>query len=159
MKRWYVIKTKPRKEKDVLHQLARACHDLFLPQIRGMTGPKALFPSYLFIRTNFDDPFHHRLVRFTRGVNKILGNSDGPQSVPDIIIETLKERTRDGSLIEQDLLFKKGDEVRVKRGILKDLCGVIERNLSERGRVKILFKWLHNNLQAFVRYTDLEKVA
>lgn len=157
MNHWYVIKTKPKKETDVLAQLARASHELFLPQIRGLVKLKPLFPSYLFIRTNFEDIY--RLVRFTRGVSKVLGTGEGPQPIPDLIVETLRERTKDGSLIEQDLLFKVGDEVKVRRGILKDLVGMIEKNMPDTGRVKILFKWLNSTMRAVVKYTDLEKAA
>lgn len=159
MNRWYVIKTKPKKETDVLNQLKRASYELFFPRMKGLTAPKPLFPSYLFIRTNFEDSSAFRMVSFTRGVNKILGGAEGPQSISDLIIETLKEKTRDGSLIEQELLFKEGDAVSIKRGLLKDLIGIIEKNMSESGRVRVLFKWLQGNMRAVLKYTDLAKAV
>jgi transcription antitermination factor NusG len=159
MDHWYVIKSKPKKEKEVLEQLGRARYDLFFPSMRGPVSPKPLFPSYLFVRTDLENPYHHRMIRFTRGVSKILGDGEGPLPVADMIVEILRQQTKDGSLIEQELLYKEGDEVRVKRGILKDLAGIIEKNLPAAGRVKILFKWLNTSMRAVLRYTDLEKVA
>ena len=98
-------------------------------------------------------------MRFTRGVHKILGDGEGPQPISDLIVDTLRERTRDGMLIEQELLFKEGESVIVKRGILKDLLGIIEKNISDSGRVKVLFKWMNSSMRAVLRYVDLEKAA
>lgn len=159
MNHWYVIKTKPKKEETVVAQLQRASFEVFLPKMRAASYFKPLFPSYFFIYTSLEDPRTHRLIRFTRGVSKILGDMGGPQPISDLIIETLQERTKDSSLIEQELLFKEGEEITVKRGILKDLSGIIEKNISDSGRVKVLFKWLNGSMRAVLKYTDLEKAA
>lgn len=156
---WYVVKTKPKKEKDVLHQLERLPGEPFLPLIQGPVSPKPLFPSYLFARMNLGDPYLHRMVRYTKGVSRILGDSEGPQPVSDIIVETLREKCLRGSIIERDLLFKPGDQVRIKRGLLRDLIGMIDKGMSDSGRVKILFKWLNTTMSAVLKYTDLEKVS
>lgn len=156
---WYVLKTKPKKEETVLQQLQKASFELFLPKLKVTPLFKPLFPSYLFLRTNLDDPHTHRLIRYTRGVSRILGDINGPLPLADVIVETLKERTRDGSILEQDLLFREGDSVIVKRGLLKDLIGIIDKNLSDQGRVKVLFKWLNNSVRAVIKYRDLEKAA
>ncbi|MBI4365222.1 MAG: hypothetical protein HY543_00210 [Deltaproteobacteria bacterium] len=153
---WYIIQTKPKKEGVVCEQLGRASYELFFPKMRALDRVKPLFPSYLFIRTDFSDPTLHRLVRFTRGVTRILGGAS-PKPVPDDLVDTLRTRTRDGALIEQTLLFKEGDQVRVRRGILKDLAGIIEKNMPEAGRVRVLFKWLRSCMRAVVTYTDLER--
>lgn len=157
MPQWYILKTKPKKEKEVLGQLSRAGFELFLPQIQGIHSPKPLFPSYLFIETDFQDPYRHRMVRYTRGVQRILGDMEGPQPVSVDIVETIRKQTRDGSLIERDLLLREGDTVRVKKGVLKDLIGMIEKRLPDSKRVQILFKWLSGTMRAKVKYTDLEK--
>lgn len=163
MNYWYVIKTKSKKEKDVLGQLAKAHYELFFPQMKGSLSLKPLFPSYLFIHTNFGDPCKYQIVRYTRGVNKILGNDKGPRPISNVVVETLKKITQNGSLIEQSLLLKEGDEVVVKKGILKDLQGIIKKNLSSSGRVEVLFKWFNQDswfnckMKAILRYQDLEK--
>lgn len=159
VKQWYVVKTKPKKEKHVVHQLRRAGYHLFFPQMRGAVESKPLFPAYLFIHADLADPYHHRMVQFTRGVNYILGDLEGPQPIKEILVEALQEKTRNGLLIEQELLFKAGETVRVKKGILKDLKGIIERNESEQGRIRVLFKWLSSNMRALLKYTDLEHAA
>ena len=159
MKHWYVLKTKPKKEKTVKELLAAARYEIFLPLMKGLFNPKPLFPSYLFIHADFSDPTHHRTIRFTRGVNQILGDGQGPHPVNDLIVETLRERTADGSIVEQELIFKDGDQVRVKRGMLRDLAGIIEKNISAAGRVRVLFNWMSGSMRAVFRYTELERVT
>lgn len=156
---WYVVQTKPKREAEVAQKLNQANYELFYPKMRGISSFKPLFPSYLFIRNDFENPFVHRMVRFTRGVRRILGDDRGPVPISDMIVETLREQTRNGSLIEQDLIFKENDQVLVKKGILKDLIGIIEKNMSAAGRVKVLFKWMQGRMHAVMRYTELEKVA
>lgn len=159
MKRWYILQTKPKKEGAVQLLLTGARYELFFPLMRGFDRIKPLFPSYLFIRANFGDPYEHHLVRYTRGVNRILGDGVGPRPIADDIVNVLMDKTGNGSLIEQTLLFKEGDTVTVRRGLLKDLAGIIEKNMPEAGRVKVLFKWFRNSMRAVLRYTDLERVA
>ncbi|MBI2082703.1 MAG: hypothetical protein HYT76_03955 [Deltaproteobacteria bacterium] len=159
MSRWYVLQTKPKKEDQVLKRLCLSSFELFSPKIKVMASQKPLFPSYLFIKTDFSNARTFQNIRFTRGVSRILGSADGPVPIPETIVDTLREKTRDGSLIEQDLLFKEGIEVRVKRGMLMDLIGIIEKNISASGRVRVLFKWFNNCMRADLKYTELEKVA
>lgn len=140
-------------------QLTRASFTVFLPKMLGEVSPKPLFPSYLFIYADFENQFIHRLVRYTRGVSHLLGDKEGPQPVDDLIVETLRERTRDGSLIEQELLLREGDSVRIKKGVLQDLIGIVEKNMIPSRRIKVLFKWLNGPMKAVLRYKDVEKIA
>lgn len=158
MNQWYVVKTKPKKEEEVERHLRRISADVFLPKIRALMRAKPLFPSYLFICGNLSNSSLYQLVKFTRGIHKILGDTEGPQPISESIIQTLRDKTRDGSLIEQELLFREGDRVRVKKGFLKDLSGIIEKNIPSSGRVKVLFKWLSGSARAAVKYTELEKL-
>jgi len=159
MKQWYVIKTKPKQEKTVRSHLTSAGYELFLPQIEGIHVPQPLFPSYLFVAGDLRDPRHHRLVRFTRGVSTVLGDASGPIPLAAEIITALQERTQDGSLIAGELLFREGESVRVRRGVLKDLVGIIKRHLPGQQRVELLFSWWSTSMQAKIKYTDLEKAA
>lgn len=156
---WYVVKTKPKKEDIVAGLLAKASYEVFSPKMRRLFAAVPLFPSYLFVRTNLTDAQHRRMIHFTRGVSKILGDEEGPLSISDEVITTLQQKTRDGSLIEQSLLFHEGEMVRIKKGVLKDLTGIINKNISATGRVEVLFRWLNNSVRARVKYTDLEKAA
>lgn len=155
-KAWYVIQTKPKKEGDVFAMLRRASFEVFLPQMKGVSALKPLFPSYFFIHTDLKNPQTQRLVHFTRGVRRILGDAEGPTPVSDEVIASVKAVTKNGSVVERDLLFQEGDEVVVKKGILKDLQVMIEKKLSDQNRVQILYQWLNTSMRAEVKYTDIE---
>lgn len=159
MHNWYVIKTKPKQEKTVVNRLSQAGYELFLPEIEGVNVRKPLFPSYLFIQANLRAATDHRFVRYTRGVSIVLGDENGPCPIAAEIIETLRDKTKDGCLIEQELLFKEGENVVVRRGILRDLMGMIECHLPDQKRVQVLFKWWNTSMRAKLKYMDLEKAA
>lgn len=159
MSQWYVIKSKPKKEGEVFARLKNADYELFLPQLEGVHKPRPLFPSYLFIWADLQQAEEHRLVRYTRGVSHVLGDGEGPRPIRTEIIETLKAQTQDGSLLRPELLLKAGDPVRIRRGILKDLIGMVERHYPDQKRVQVLFKWWSTSMRAKLRYTDLEKAA
>ncbi|MBI2345682.1 MAG: hypothetical protein HYV03_02080 [Deltaproteobacteria bacterium] len=159
MSEWYVIQTKPKKEGDICQQLARARYDIFFPQMRGGDRMKPLFPSYVFVHTDCREPAIYQLIRYTRGVRRVLGDTDGPRPISAAIVHALRQATLDGSLVEQSLLLRVGDTVRIRRGLLRDLVGIIERNVPDAGRVRVLFKWLRSNMRAEVAYGDLERLA
>ena len=159
MNLWYVIKSRPKKEAEVFARLQGAGYDLFLPQLEGIAKPRPLFPSYLFIEANLRQAAEHRLIRYTRGVSHVLGDGEGPRPIATDIIEALKAQTQDGSLIRPELLLREGDTVQVRRGLLKDLIGIIERHCPDQKRVQVLFKWWSSSMRAKLKYRDLERAA
>jgi transcription antitermination factor NusG len=160
MYHWYVVQTKPQKEAVVLGLLTKANVDVFVPMIRRFkTRTCPLFPRYCFVRADLSDQTQHHMIRFTRGVTRILGDDSGPAPIAEDIVSTIRATTANGSLIEQELLYKPGDRVTVKSGVLQDLVGIVERNLSENGRIRILFKWLARKIRADIDYRQLERAA
>lgn len=159
MMQWYVVQTKPKKEKDVEQQLKRAQFEAFHPMLKGWNQLKPLFPSYLFVKADLANSQTHRLVRFTRNVNRILGAQEQPVPVPGGLVEALMERSTIDGFVEQEMILKEGDSIRVKSGMLKDLIGMVERNISTAGRIKVLFKWLSGSFRAIVPYRDIERVT
>src|SRR5512143_739957 len=83
---WYVLQTKPTAEENVRKHLQNAKFETFLPKIRTMirgrrtSRIKPLFPSYVFAHLDLSDPNLFRMIKYTRGVRKILG--DGALPVP-----------------------------------------------------------------------------
>jgi len=136
-----------------------------LPKIKYFIGGsfqeriKPLFPSYLFVRFDLEDADHLKVVRYTRGVNKIIGGRSGPISIQKTVIETIRGRIGERGYIEQGMLLKQGDRVVVRRGVLRDLIGVLEKPMDDRGRVEILFKIVYHQMKAKVHVADLEKTT
>ncbi len=159
MKRWYLIRTKPRKETVAEENLRRQGWEIYLPRIqqrrrrrRGRWSEiiEPLFPCYLFIHLHFGfdniSPIH-----YTTGVHKFVRFSEQPAVVPDEIIESLR-RTEDcnkGLRYPNNFPFKPGDKVLIDTGPLTGLQAIF---LAEKGqdRVVILFDMLGRENRATV---------
>ncbi|OGQ05051.1 MAG: hypothetical protein A3F82_02530 [Deltaproteobacteria bacterium RIFCSPLOWO2_12_FULL_44_12] len=157
-KQWFVLQSKPQKENVVCSQLARleGKVECFFPRIRSHLGIKPLFPSYLFV-SFLPDSEHFRLIKYTRGTLRILGSRGGePLPVTNEIVATVKNKLGPDGLIDQRGVYPIGKVVKVRRGPLKDLIGILEKPTSEVGRVQVLFRLLRYPLRAALKFEDLE---
>ncbi len=163
---WYVIQTKPTAEESVRQHLKNADFETFLPKIRTMVRGsgklssriRPLFPSYLFVHIDLRDANLHRMIKYTRGVRKILGDGTVPVPVPEEMIHIIKERTDGQDVIEQRITMSKGDEVRIRSGVFKDLIGILEKPVSAAGRVRVLLKILSHRIKCELSAGEVEKI-
>lgn len=159
---WYVIQSKPKKEVIVSAQLRRLpiAFDVFFPKIRNYLGIRPLFPSYLFVRTDMEHFKNYQTLKFTRGVLRVLSNKDGePVSVQQDVVQTIKDRLNSEGVIDQSLIFRIGQSVKVQCGPLKDLIGILEKPADDEGRVQVLFKLLRYPLRAVLNCKELAVVG
>lgn len=158
MKKWYVLNTKPKKEFHVEKIFSEAGFLIYNPKYKQSDRIKPFFPGYEFI--HFDFPEQYQLVRYTRGVKKVVGTPVGPTPIPEEVLETLKAR-EEGGLIE---LLKYGeepalgDEIEVMEGPLKGLKGIFKRELSDAERVLILLNYVSYQGQLVIERKKLKKV-
>jgi len=162
---WYVIQTKTQEEDLVRQRLEKADFEVFLPRIktavrgsRGATRIRALFPAYLFMRCDFRDSNVVHMIKYTRGVRKILGG-DSPAPLPDVVIDTIKERVGEGDVVVQQMVFKKGDKVRIKSGWMKELVGDLEKPVSPQGRVRVLLDIVDKCVRAELSSAEIERIG
>jgi len=118
---------------------------------------KPLFPNYLFAKLDIN--LHYYKVKWTRGVNKILGNGDGPISISGKVVETIKERTGKDNLVKLEEEWKEGDQVRINSGPFKDLVGVFQKKMSDNGRVRILLNLIGVDVPVQISRWQIKKVA
>src|SRR4030067_3140535 len=93
---WYVGHTKPGNERRVETNLSNQEIEVFLPLLetrqyfyeKMVQKIKPLFPNYLFAMLDID--VHYYKVKWTRGVNKILGVGNEPVPISDKVIQTIK---------------------------------------------------------------------
>jgi len=162
---WYVVQTKPGNEHRVETNLFNQEIEVFLPLLetfRYSNGKmvqkiKPLFPNYLFAK--FDINLHYYKVKWTRGVNKILGNGDGPTPISGKVVETIKEQTGKDNLVKLEEEWKEGDPVRINSGPFKDLVGVFQKKMSENGRVRILLNLIGVDVPVQISRWQIKKVA
>jgi transcription elongation factor/antiterminator RfaH len=162
---WYVVQTKPGNEHRVETNLFNQEIEVFLPLLetfqysngKMVQKIKPLFPNYLFAK--FDINLHYYKVKWTRGVNKILGNGDGPTPISGKVVETIKEQTGKDNLVKLEEEWKEGDPVRINSGPFKDLVGVFQKKMSENGRVRILLNLIGVDVPVQISRWQIKKVA
>lgn len=160
---WFVISTKPRREQYAQDQLARRGVETFLPRIlesARVTNKAAvapLFPGYLFVHIALEE--QHFNVVWTPGVRKFIGFGALPSPLDDAVIEFLSARMGPEGVLRIAPAFKAGDVVRVKRGPLEGLVGIIENPVCGRGRVRVLMELLRRQTRVELPQQIIERIS
>jgi transcriptional antiterminator RfaH len=149
-RKWYVVYTKPRKEDLVSNLLIQASLECFAPKLKTYRFVnshreevlKPLFPSYIF--ASFSYPDEYDLVRWTWGVNRVVGTTEGPIPVPHSVVDFIRENSNKGIVEIKERPFQKGDLVQVLHGPFKGIIAVFERELRDRERSMILLDAVYN---------------
>jgi len=131
---WYVLHTRSRFEQVVFDGLNRKSLETFLPKITVMSKRRdrrkkiraPLFSGYVFIRSDLNPLERVEIVK-TVGVVRIIGNKDGPVSVPDEAIDSLRIMVGGDNLVETGTRFRKGDRVMVVEGPFAGVIGTFVR--------------------------------
>ena len=139
---WYALHTKSRFENVVNEGLFKKSLDVFLPKIKVKSKRRdrklmiqvPLFPGYLFVKTDLN-PHEHIEILKTAGAVRLIGNKDGPLSIADNTIESLKIMVTTEHPITTGSRFKKGDRVVVVEG---PFAGVIGTFVRYRGQERVI---------------------
>jgi len=126
----------------------------------GQRVPKPFFPCYLFARL---DPTVVSLasVNWTPGMRGIVSFCGEPAIVNEAIIENIRARLNEMNegRREGEWRFKRGDRVRIKEGILKDMEAIFDETISASGRVRILLYLLSRQTVCDIEADCLEKIG
>jgi transcriptional antiterminator RfaH len=165
MNLWYVIQTKPKKEEEARSYLSTKGLEVFNPLLetfllrsgRMSKELKPLFPGYIFGKFDLDQ--NYPLVRWGKGVKKVLGFGEYPTPISEEVLETIQERTDTQGVVRISQHFGPNDVVRIKAGPLRDLLGIFERWVSDNERVRILLNLIGYQPAVEMHYSMIEKVA
>jgi transcription antitermination factor NusG len=139
---WFALYTYPRHEKAVLEHLTRRTIESFLPLYtavhRWRNGVKAtvqlpLFPGYVFVHT--EERACARLVQVP-SVARIVASRGIPLSMPEREIDALRA-SMSTLTFEPHPFLHLGDQVRVKRGPLAGLEGIL---VQKKGSYRFLLR-------------------
>lgn len=161
--RWYVVRTKPRREHYAQEQLVRRGVETFFPRLvetarfrpEPLIGP--LFPTYLFARVRLD--VQYTSVIWTPGVRHLVAFGDVPTPLDDGVVEFIRERCGKEGIARMAPSFRDGDAVRVRRGPLEGLVGVVEGGMSGQSRVHVLMEILRRQTRVSVPVELLERTG
>jgi transcriptional antiterminator RfaH len=162
---WFVIHTKPKNEHRVKRHLEGMEIETLFPlcensryshgRISRVLDP--LFPNYLFAKLDLER--HYYKVKWTRGVNRILGVGNGPIPVSEKVIEMLKDRMSDDDTVKLLEDLREGDLVQITSGPFKDFVGVFQKGLSSGERVRILLNLIGNDVPIQLPRWQIKKAA
>ena len=165
MNLWYVIQTKPRKEAEAESYLLTKGIEVFNPLIemfilrngRMSKELKPMFPGYMFGKFELDK--NYPLVRWARGVKKILGLGGYPAPISEEVVEIIKGKADIQGIVRLAHHFQVNDVIRIKTGPLKDLSGIFERWVSDSERVRVLLNLIGYQPSIELHCSMIEKVA
>lgn len=129
---WWALYTRHQHEKAVAEMLSTKGFEVFLPLYESTRKWKdrrkvlslPLFPCYLFVRGGLDRKLQ---VLTTPGVHMILACGERVAMIPEAEIEAI-QRAVDGALrVEPHPFLKCGTRVRVIRGALEGVQGILIR--------------------------------
>ena len=161
---WYALHTKSRFENVVYEGLTKKTLEAFLPKVlvqskrrdRKVMIRVPLFPGYLFVKTDLNPNEHIEIVK-TAGVVRFIGNKDGPISVPNDTIDSLRLMVASDRTITTGHRFKKGDRVTVVSGPFTGVTGLFVR-YKGKGRVIVNIEALGQHAGVDVNEEDVEKL-
>lgn len=130
---WYAVHIKSRHEFQVFERLTGAGIETFLPswqknskwKDRNKLVQLPLFPGYLFVHTDNNHAARLTILK-TKGVVRMLGVIPGqPEPVPEEQISSLKKVIDAGINIDHYPYLKEGRRVRIIRGPLAGIEGIL----------------------------------
>jgi transcription antitermination factor NusG len=129
---WWAVYTRHQHEKTVAEMLSAKGFEVFLPLYESIRRWKdrskkltlPLFPCYVFVRGGL----HRRLqVVTTPGIHMILFHGENVAMIPGVEVETIRKAVEGPFRVEPHPFLKCGERVRVIRGSLQGVEGVLVR--------------------------------
>lgn len=157
---WWAVYTRHQHEKSVAEMLSAKGFEVFLPlyesirrwKDRKMLLSLPLFPGYLFVRGGLDRKLH---VVTTPGINMILYRGEEVATIPDQEIAAIQRAVDGRSRIEPHPFLKCGMRVRVTRGSLEGVEGILTRK-KNLFRLVLSVDMLAQSVSVEVQADDVE---
>ena len=141
MKKWYLIKIKPRQENVAITNLENQNYHVYCPSAKINNKIKVLFPGYLFISLD-ETSENWSPIRSTKGVLNFVRFGLSYAKISNKLINFIKDNEEDTTKKIKKLNdFKPGDKVQITEGVFKN-CNAIFKSLKSDERVLLLINLL-----------------
>lgn len=129
---WYALHTRYQHEKAVTQILTRKGFEILLPLYESVRRWKdrtkvlslPLFTCYVFLKGGLERRWE---VLNTPGIYELLSTGGQPIAIPTAEIDAIQQVMKSGVRLEPHRLLKIGERVRIKRGPLAGLQGLLVR--------------------------------
>jgi len=158
---WHALWTRSHCEQLVHDQLAAKGFDLFLPKIDRWSRRGGLrhlirvpmFPGYVFLHRAMDRGSYVEILK-ARGLVQVLGERwDRLAAVPDAEIDAIRRIVEAGVPALPHAFLREGQRVRITRGPLADVEGILVRTKLNRGLLVVSVDLLRRSVAAHVDCT------
>jgi len=159
---WYAVRTRSNCEKKVSSALLKKGIEHYLPMFREVHQWKdrkkiveqPLFPGYLFAR--IVDSHESRLSVLSReGVVSILGSVETIEAVPESEIEGVRRLLAASVCCQAHPLLQEGAWVRVRRGPLQNLEGLLVR-VKNQARLVVSLNLLSQSVSTEIDANEVQ---
>jgi transcription elongation factor/antiterminator RfaH len=161
---WYVLQSKPHKEKQLYVYMESQGFEVFYPTIRVQpVNPRSskirpFFPRYMFVHVDLE-AVGISALQWVPGAIGLVQFEGYAAPVPDPIVYELKRRVADieaaGGIQLEGL--KQGDPVRITYGPLAGYEAIFDLQLSGSERVQVLLEMLGRLVKVTVNTSAIEK--
>lgn len=160
---WWVLYTRHQHEKTVAEMLSAKGFEVFLPLYESVRLWKdrrkmltlPLFPCYVFVRGGLDRRLQ---VVTTPGVHMILFHGEQVAIVPEDEIQGIRRAVEGPFRVEPHPFLKCGERVRVTRGSLEGVEGILVRK-KNLYRLVLSVDMMAQSVAVEIDATDVEPVT
>lgn len=160
---WWTLYTRHQHEKAVTEMLSAKGFEVFLPLYRSIRRWKdrskkitlPLFPCYVFVRGGLDRRLQ---VVTTPGIHTILFHGERVAMIPGAEIEAIRKAVEGPFRVEPHPFLKCGERVRVIRGSLLGVEGVLVRK-KNLYRLVLSVDMMAKSVAVEIDATDVESVV
>ena len=166
MKAWYLLYSKPQRERLALENLERQGYPSYLPLIQNRKRRKGryvsviepMFPRYLFVHLS-DETDNWGPIRSTIGVANLVRFGMQAARVPDSLIEIMNAREQDGVQTLAPPDFKPGDQVRIVEGVMAGYEALFQARTGKERVVLLLQLAQDRTARIQVSANDIEPAS
>lgn len=159
---WFALHTRSNFEQRIAAELVAKGFETYLPAYEELHQWKdrkkkvlvPLFPGYVFTRFEPSPEYRVRVAQ-TAGVVRILGRSGEVEPVPEAEIEAVRALLNAKVPCFAHPFLREGCRVRVKRGALRGLEGILVR-FKNSTRIVVSVTLLSQSVAAEVAASDVE---
>jgi transcription antitermination factor NusG len=160
---WWALYTRHQHEKVVAEMLESKGFEVFLPLYESLRRWKdrskyismPLFPCYVFVRGGLDRRLQ---VVSTPGVHMILFYGEDVAIIPDAEIESIRRTIEVSGGVEPHPYLKCGERVRVIRGSMEGVEGILVRKKNQC-RLVLSVSMLAHSVSVEIDAMDVEPVG
>jgi transcriptional antiterminator RfaH len=151
--RWYVLRSKSRKEEVLAQHVAGLGFEVFYPQIPTQpVNPRArksapYFPGYLFVHVAIAQVGVSIFQWMPHAVGLVCFDSI-PSDVPDVLITELQSCIHELTHTQRAAVrqLQKGDRITIRSGAFAGYEALFDTRLSGNNRVRVLLELLGNRM-------------